>query len=173
MAAMGNGKRTALIPGSFDPVTEGHLDLIRRAAAVFDSVIVLVGVNSAKQTMFTAAQRVELLELCCKDIPGVKVDAYGGAIADYAAANGIPVLVKGVRNAADLEYEMNMAHVNRGICPGLETFFLPTEPSLAFVSSSNVRELIRFGKPLDSYLPAREIEKIQEFLPTGARKTEN
>lgn len=150
----------ALFSGSFDPVTLGHLDIIRRAAPMFETVYVTVFVNPAKKTLFTLDQRREMLSLACEGIGNVVTDCSEGLVADYAKKNGIGVILKGIRNAADLEYENAMAAVNAKLLKGLETVYLPASPELAHCSSTIVRELISYGKSIAEYVPGNVGEYI-------------
>lgn len=161
--------RRAICPGSYDPVTVGHLDIIRRAAVLFDEVIVLVAVNSAKKTMFTAEQRVEMLQAAVSDIPGVCVCCSEGLLADFAKENDACALVKGIRNAQDLDYEQPMAHANRHLNAGLETVLLPAAPAVSWVSSTIVREMLRYHQDISEMVPAGALEflsaQMQEERP--------
>ena len=143
-----------LYPGSFDPVTRGHLDIIRRAADVFDTVIVGVLHNPDKTGCFPVDKRVEMLKKACAGIEGVRVTAYGGLLADLARELGVSVVIRGVRGMADLENEMMMARVNRQLNPGLETFFLPASPQAEQISASMVRQLAAFGADIAPYVPS-------------------
>ena len=135
--------KVALITGSFDPVTRGHFDLIRRTAALFERVEVVLFRNSEKSPMFSEAERLAWLSAVCREAgENVRVAISEGTVADYAKERGIRVIVKGVRNAADLAYEQDMAALSR-MAGGCETLFLPTDPALSFVSSSAVREFLR------------------------------
>lgn len=139
--------RIAVYPGSFDPPTLGHLDIIRRAAAQFDRVIVCVMFNSEKSGLFTPAERVDLLRRSLAEQEGVDnvtVDRDSGLLADYARCVGASCLVKGLRRVADFESEMQMADINRSLAPGLDTLFLTARPELAFLSSTIVKELARY-----------------------------
>ncbi len=152
----------AIYPGSFDPITLGHLDVIRRAAACFDKVIVCVMVNAEKKSpMFTAEQRVALIRASVAEIDNVEVEAFSGLLAGYAVSKGAHVLVKGVRNATDFDQEYQMAAINRGICPGLETVLLPSSPAYQHFSSTMVREMIKYGQPMEKYVPAPVAEEIK------------
>ena len=135
-------KRIAICPGSFDPITKGHLDIIRRAANLFDEVIVLIMVNYTKtNTAFTAAERVEMARRVTADIPNVRVDYYAGLLADYARQQGACTLVKGLRAVTDFEYEFQMALTNKKLYPNLETLFLTTDIQYMYLSSSVVRQV--------------------------------
>ena len=152
----------AIYPGSFDPVHLGHLDVIRRAAACFDKVIVCVMVNAEKKAhMFTAEERVALLRASVAELDNVEVDAFDGLLAAYAVSKGANVLVKGVRNATDFDQEYQMAAINRGICPGLETVLLPSSPACQHFSSTMVREMIKYGQPMEQYVPAPVAEELK------------
>ena len=151
----------AIYPGSFDPITLGHLDIIRRAAACFDKVYVCVMVNcEKKQPMFTPERRLELIRHSVAHISNVEVENWSGLLADYARAKNAHILVKGVRNCADFELENQMAHINQGICPGLETLLLPASAEFEHFSSTMVREMIRYHQPLEKYVPAPVAEEL-------------
>ena len=153
---------TAICPGSFDPITLGHLDVIRRAAACFEKVWVCVMVNAEKKSpMFTAEERVALIRASVADIDNVEVEAFSGLLALYAVSKGANVLVKGVRNATDFDQEYQMAAINRGISSGLETVLLPSSPAYQHFSSTMVREMIRYGQPMEKYVPAPVAEELK------------
>ena len=152
---------SAIYPGSFDPITLGHLDIIRRAAACFDKVYVCVMVNcEKKQPMFTPERRLELIRHSVAHISNVEVENWSGLLADYARAKNAHILVKGVRNCADFELENQMARINQGICPGLETLLLPASAEFEHFSSTMVREMIRYHQPLEKYVPAPVAEEL-------------
>ena len=151
----------AIYPGSFDPITLGHLDIIRRAAACFDKVYVCVMVNcEKKQPMFTPERRLELIRHSVAHISNVEVENWSGLLADYVRAKNAHILVKGVRNCADFELENQMARINQGICPGLETLLLPASAEFEHFSSTMVREMIRYHQPLEKYVPAPVAEEL-------------
>ena len=151
----------AIYPGSFDPITLGHLDIIRRAAACFDKVYVCVMVNcEKKQPMFTPERRLGLIRHSVAHISNVEVENWSGLLADYARAKNAHILVKGVRNCADFELENQMARINQGICPGLETLLLPASAEYEHFSSTMVREMIRYHQPLEKYVPAPVAEEL-------------
>lgn len=139
-------------PGSFDPVTLGHIDIFERAAAQFDQVTVLVTYNSAKQGLFNVAERVSLIEEATRHIPNLKVDAWAGLLVDYTTQKGITALVKGLRSGIDYEYELPMAQMNRALS-GIDTFFLLTSPKFGYISSSLCKEVARYGGDLSGLLP--------------------
>ncbi len=151
----------AIYPGSFDPITLGHLDIIRRAAACFDKVYVCVMVNcEKKQPMFTPERRLELIRHSVAHISNVEVENWSGLLADYVRAKNAHILVKGVRNCADFELENQMARINQGVCPGLETLLLPASAEFEHFSSTMVREMIRYHQPLEKYVPAPVAEEL-------------
>lgn len=154
------GDHCCLYPGSFDPVTLGHLDIIRRAAAIFDTVVVGVLHNPDKQGLFSVGQRVDMLERACAEIPNVKIIAWPGLLADLTRETGIRAVVRGVRNAADLDSESAMAHINGRLDPGLETLFLPASPERADVSASMVRQLASFGADISAFVPSQVLPDI-------------
>lgn len=145
--------RTALYPGSFDPVTLGHLDVIRRAAAQFDRLIVCVMFNSEKHGLFRPEERVELLKKSVQGLDNVTVDCASGLLVDYARAHQVSCVVKGIRTVADFEAEKQMADINRGLCPELETMFLMAKPELGHISSTIAKEMARYGVDLRAYVP--------------------
>ena len=155
-------KKTALIPGSFDPITRGHLDVIERTAALFDEVIVAVFDNSEKRTLFTAEQRLEMAELAVKDIPNVKADLSNGLLAEYAEKHNA-VLVKGVRNVTDFDYEYWLAAINRNMDEKIETIFLPASAEVQHISSTVVREMLKYGRSLDSLVPKEVNDYIKKI----------
>lgn len=142
----------ALLTGSFDPITVGHLDIIRRAAALFDSVVVAVSTNSDKGYMFGSEERAGFVKTATRDLANVTVVCHDGWAADLAALYGADVIVKGVRNGTDYDYEALIADVNGNIS-GVETLFLPCTPKYGCVSSTAVREMIRHGKDYSAYVP--------------------
>ena len=155
--------KIAVFPGSFDPITLGHLDIIRRAAALFDELYVCVMVNCEKETgMFPREKRVELIRKSVADIPNVKVEYWSGLLAAYAREKGAAVLVKGIRGCVDLDNEMQMARINAGIDPALDTVFFPAGPAYEHFSSTMVREMIRYGQPMEKYVPAPVAEELKQ-----------
>jgi pantetheine-phosphate adenylyltransferase len=146
----------AVCPGSFDPVTHGHLDVIQRTARVVDQVVVAVGTNISKNALFTPEERVEMLIEECAEWSNVEVTLFGGLLVDFCAANNIDVISKGLR-ATDFGYELQMAQMNRQLT-GVDTVFLPTAPQWAFVSSSLVREVATLGGDVSPFLPAKIAE---------------
>ncbi len=153
--------KRALITGSFDPPTLGHIDVIGRTATVFDEIVVCVCHNSEKSGLFSLDVRLEMLRRSVERFPNVTVDHCTGLVADYALAHGIDVIVKGVRTTADYEYEAMIAQVNLLNAP-IETLFLPADPAHQFISSTVAREMIRYGRALDKILPPEVIELLQQ-----------
>ena len=154
--------RRAIYPGSFDPVTLGHLDIIKRAAAIFDELIVCVSVNSAKPSgLFSAGERVELIQAVTEDLPNVKVDCSQELVAEYAKRHRARVLVKGLRAVSDYESEIQMAMLNAKLYPKLDTVFLYTRPKYAFLSSTVVKELARYGADLSDFVPRQIIDRVR------------
>ena len=154
--------RRAICPGSFDPVTLGHLDIIKRAAIIFDELIVCVSVNSAKPSgLFSPQERVELVQAVTEDLPNVKVDCSQELVAEYAKRHRARVLVKGLRAVSDYESEIQMAMLNAKLNPKLDTVFLYTRPKYAFLSSTVVKELARYGADLSDFVPRQIIDRVR------------
>lgn len=156
--------KIAIYPGSFDPVTSGHLNIIRRAAGIFDKLIVCVMVNAGKKPMFTLAERVELIRRITKDLPNVKVDCSDELLANYARRVGSCVIVKGLRATSDFENEFQMALINHKINPDLDTMFLAAEHQYMYMSSSTVKELGRYDVDLSEFLPEAIIPDFQKRI---------
>ena len=144
--------RRAVCPGSFDPVTNGHVDVITRAAALYDELVVAVLVNPNKAGLFTVEERMELLHDSVADLPSVRVDSFEGLLVNYCEAHDIPVIVKGLRAVSDFEYELQMAQMNRELA-GIETLFVPTAPQVGHLSSSLVKQIAQFGGDVSSLVP--------------------
>ena len=161
--------KIAIYPGSFDPVTLGHLNIIKRAANAFDKVIVCVMVNSEKNGIFTAEERVELLRRCIK-LDNVEVDMYAGLLAEYAKRRNARVVVKGLRAMSDFEQEVQMAVVNGKLNPELDTVFFPSSQKYTYLSSTVVKEMARYQVNLTEVLPREIIDDVK--LKIEARKGE-
>ena len=156
--------RIAVCSGSFDPITLGHLDIIRRAAACFDKVYVCVSPNASKKNqMFTPEEKLEMVKIAVRALPNVEAELYQGLLADYAVERGANVIVRGVRNATDFDVEYQLAQINSSIHPGLESMMLPASPQYQHFSSSMAREMIRYGQPLEKYLPASIIPMVKDL----------
>mgnify|MGYP001021570271 CR=1 FL=1 len=157
--------RIAVYPGSFDPVTNGHLDIIRRASHIYDKIIVGVLNNPSKKSpMFTVDERIEMIQGVTDDMPNVEVDSFTGLLVDFAKAKGAEVIVKGLRTVADFEYEFQMALLNKALNPEYETVFLMTDTKYSYISSSMVKELAGFKGDLMGLVPEAIISKIKEKI---------
>ena len=156
--------KIAIYPGSFDPITSGHLNIIQRAAKIFDKLIVCVMVNAGKKPMFTQEERVNLIRRVTKDIPNVEVDFSDELLAEYAKRKGSCVIVKGLRAGSDFENEFQMALINHKINPELDTMFLTAESQYMYLSSSTVKELGSYGVDLSDFLPDEIIPDFQERI---------
>ncbi len=153
-----------VFPGSFDPVTRGHMDLIRRAAALFDRVTVTVMINIHKQGTFSPKERIRLLEKACRGLDNVRVDRWDGLLADYLREKGETCVIRGARSTVEFETEVTSASVNRLLNPGMETLLLPTYGEYAELSSSAVREIAAFGGDIRPYVPEEIAEEIAGVL---------
>ena len=158
--------KIAIYPGSFDPVTLGHLNIIKRAANCFDKLIVCVMVNSSKHGMFTPPERVELLRRATQRFPNVEVDYSDELLAAYARRRGARVVVKGLRAVSDYEQEVQMALINRKLNHNLETMFLASSEKYTYLSSTIVKEMARYGADLKEFIPREIVEDVQERLRT-------
>ena len=156
--------KTAIYPGSFDPITSGHLNIIRRAANIFDKLIVCVMVNAGKNPMFTQDERVELIRRVTADLPNVEVDCSDELLADYAKRRNSQVIVKGLRAGSDFENEFQMALINHKINPDLDTMFLTAEHQYMYLSSSTVKELGQYDVDLSDFLPEQIIPGFKEKI---------
>ncbi len=156
--------KTAVCSGSFDPITLGHLDIIRRSAACFDKVYVCVSPNAEKKNqMFTPEEKLLLVRTAVAELPNVEAELFSGLLADYAVRRGAAAIVRGVRNTSDFDVEYQLALINQDIHPGLETMLLPASAAYQHFSSSMAREMIRYGQPLEKYLPASIIPLVREL----------
>jgi len=150
----------AVCPGSFDPVTNGHRDVIERSSGLFDEVVVAVGHNMAKNALFTPEERHAMLEEVCADLPNVTVSLFRGLLVEFCTERGVDVIVKGVRSGADFDYELQMAQMNRRLS-GVDTVFLPTAPQWSYVSSSLVREVAGLDGDVAAFLPQVVAERTR------------
>jgi pantetheine-phosphate adenylyltransferase len=155
--------RRVICPGSFDPVTNGHLDIIGRAARLHEEVVVVVGANMAKQGLFTVAERVEMLREVTSGLPNVSVGTFRGLLVEYCRANGVSAIVKGLRAVSDFEYEMEMAQMNYRLAE-IETLFMTANPLWSFLRSSLVKEIARFGGDVTSLVPATVETRLRAKL---------
>ena len=159
--------KIAIYPGSFDPITSGHLNIIQRAAKIFDRLIVCVMVNAGKNPMFTLEERVEFICRVTADLPNVEVEGSAELLASYAKRKGSCVIVKGLRAGSDFENEFQMAMINHKLNPDLDTMFLTAEHQYMYMSSSTVKELGRYGANLSEFLPEAIIPDFQERIKTN------
>jgi pantetheine-phosphate adenylyltransferase len=157
---------TALCPGTFDPVTNGHLDIIKRAARCFDHVVVAVLENPGKTPLFSVEDRVGMLKEATADLEGLEVASFSGLLVDYARTRGTNVVVKGLRAVSDFDYELQMAQMNNRMT-GMETFFVATSPQFSYLSSSLIKEVVRFGGDVTGLVPPFVRDRLQERLASG------
>ncbi|WP_084960100.1 pantetheine-phosphate adenylyltransferase [Thermoactinospora rubra] len=144
--------RRVVCPGSFDPITNGHLDIIGRCARLYDEVIVAVLINIEKSSLFTVDERIDILQAVTKEYPNVRVEKFHGLLVDFCKQNDIPAIVKGIRVVSDFDYELQMAQLNYRLS-GVETLFMPTNPEYSFLSSSRVKEIARYGGDVSGLVP--------------------
>jgi len=159
--------RRAVCPGSFDPVTNGHIDIVQRASALFDEVVVAVGVNKSKNRLFSAEERIEMLREACAGFDNVRVDGFSGLLTDFCTENGIQAIVKGLRAVSDFDYELQMAQMNASLTD-VETVFVPTSPEYSFLASSLVKEVAMFGGDVSALVPAFVHRALTERLAERA-----
>jgi len=160
--------RSAIYPGSFDPITYGHLDLIKRATNIFDNVIVAVAENTQKNTLFSIEERVEMVQESTNDIGKVRVESFKGLIIDYARSNNANVLIRGVRMFSDFEYELQMALTNRRLDESIETVFLMPSEGHSFISSTLIKEGISLGADISSFVPQLVVDRLKGKLSIKA-----
>jgi pantetheine-phosphate adenylyltransferase len=162
---MTHAVRKAIYPGSFDPITNGHLDILDRSLELFSEVIIVVAGTGNKNPLLTPDERVELIREVTADRKGVKVDRWPGLIMDYARTHHISAVIRGLRAASDFEYEFMMASMNKEINPNVETLFMMTAQNLYFVSSTMVKELFHYGGDISSYVPKGVVHRLKEKIP--------
>jgi pantetheine-phosphate adenylyltransferase len=155
--------KRVVCPGSFDPITFGHLDIIKRASELFDEVVIAVLVNTTKKTLFTVDERLEMIREVTAELPNVRVDSWKGLLVDYCEAHEVKAIVKGLRAVTDFDYELQMSQINLQL-KGIETLFMATAPAHSFLSSSLVKEIATFGGDVSAYLPASIIPRVTERL---------
>ena len=158
-------ERIAIYPGSFDPVTNGHLDIVRRGLKLFDRVIVAILINPKKQFVFTLDERLEMLRTCTQDFAGVEVDAFDGLLVDYAARRGAQAILRGLRALSDFEYEFQMALMNRRLAREIQTVFLMTGMRWIYTSSSIIKEAAQFGGDVQGMVPPLVLMRLKEKFP--------
>ena len=156
--------KTAVYPGSFDPVTNGHLDIIKRAAKTFDKVYVAILTNSAKNPKFSLEERIDWLERATKELPNVEIVSFSGLLVDFASRIGANIIIKGLRAVSDFEYEFQMALTNRKLQPDIETMFLMTNDRYSYLSSSIVKEIANYGGSLEGLVPDFMIKEIYQKI---------
>lgn len=162
--------KIAVYPGSFDPVTKGHLNIIQRASKIFDKLIVCVMVNCGKSPMFSQEERVQLLEMACRDLPNVEIDCSAKLLAEYAQEKGSCVIVKGLRAGSDFEKEFQMAMINNKLNPNLDTMFLTAMHQYMYLSSSTVKELGIYDVDLSDFLPEEIIPIFQQRIASTQKE---
>lgn len=155
--------RRAVCPGSFDPITNGHLDIIARASRLYDVVHVVVMINQSKQGLFTVDERIDLIREVTAEYGNIQVEAYHGLLVDFCKQRDIPAIVKGLRAVSDFDYELQMAQMNNGLS-GVETLFIPTSPTYSFLSSSLVKEVAQWGGDISHLVPEVVLEALQGRL---------
>jgi pantetheine-phosphate adenylyltransferase len=166
----GEHVRRAVCPGSFDPVTNGHIDIIARASGLFDEVVVAVGINKSKSRarLFTAEERIAMLQRVCSDYPNVSVAGFEGLLTDFCLEHDIQAIVKGLRAISDFDYELQMAQMNSSLT-GVETVFIPCSPEYSFLASSLVKEVATFGGDVSGLVPADVLDLLTRRLEERAR----
>ena len=160
--------RRAVCPGSFDPVTNGHIDIVSRASLLFDEVTVAVGVNKSKHRLFAVEERIDMLAEACRDFDNVKIDTFDGLLVDFCKKHGIHAIVKGLRAVSDFDYELQMAQMNSSLA-GVETVFIPTTPVYSFLASSLVKEVATFGGDVSSLVPPHVLQRLTTRLEERRR----
>jgi pantetheine-phosphate adenylyltransferase len=155
--------RRGVCPGSFDPVTNGHIDILSRASGLFDEVIVAVLINKNKSSLFSVDERIEMLTECAADYPNVKIDSFHGLLVDFCRDRGIQVIVKGLRAVSDFDYELQMGQMNLSLA-GIETLFLPTNPLYSYLSSSLVKEVATYGGDVSTLVPESVNSRLLDRL---------
>lgn len=159
--------KIAVYPGSFDPITCGHLDIIKRSCKLFDKVIVAVLNNSKKTPLFSVSDRIELIKKCTKDIPNCEVQSFDGLLVDFVEQSGAHAIVKGLRAISDFEYEFQMAMLNKKLAPDVETVFMVTNLNCLYISSSVVKEICRYGGNTEGLIPEEIIKDITDKIEKG------
>jgi pantetheine-phosphate adenylyltransferase len=164
-------KRIGIYPGSFDPPTNGHLDIVERAAGLFDEVIVGVGTNLAKKTMFSADDRVGMMREAVAHLANVRVEPFDGLQVDFARRFKATFVIRGIRVLSDFEFEFEMANMNRTLAPEVEMVFLMTSPEYLFLSASRVKELHAFGADVSSFVPAAVLKRMAKIPARKGQRT--
>jgi pantetheine-phosphate adenylyltransferase len=164
-------QRVAIYPGSFDPPTNGHLDIVERSSRLFDRVVIGVGRNLTKKTVFDADERVALMRDACKKFANVEVRSFDGLQVEFAKQSGASFIIRGIRALSDFEFEFEMGNMNRRLAPNIEMVYLMTAPEYLFLSASRVKELVAFGAPVDSYVPANVAKALKAHSGQGGLRT--
>ena len=162
--------RTAVYAGSFDPATNGHLDIIRRAASFFERLIVAVAVNTPKQPLFSVEERMEMLRAVCRDLPGAEIARLEGLTVEFARRKGATTLVRGLRAVSDFEFELQQATLNRKLDPQIETVFLMTSPEFHYLNSSIVKEIAELGGAVGDFVPPEVEARLREKSVRGGKR---
>ena len=162
-------QRIAIYPGTFDPPTNGHLDIVTRSATLFDRVVVAVGTNLAKKTFFSDKDRIELMREACASLPNVEIKAFDTLTVEFARSVGARFVIRGIRALSDFEFEFEMANMNRRLAPEIEMVFLMTSPEYLFLSASRVKELAAFGAPVDDMVPPAVAKRLHAHAKDGKR----
>ncbi len=160
--------KRAMFPGSFDPPTMGHINIIRRAAAIFDELYVVVADNIAKKCMFTADERKEMIEESLPDVGNMRVMIYQGLTVDFASEHGVDVIIRGVRAMADFSYEFELAMTNKMLNPDIDVLFIPTDPKYFIIRSSQIKEMARFGADFSPMVPEPVRERMKEKMKNNS-----
>ena len=155
--------KRVVCPGSFDPITFGHLDIIARASGMFDEVVIAVLVNKTKTTLFTVEERISMISEVTAKFPNVRVDSWSGLLVDYCERNKISIIIKGLRAVTDFDYELQMSQINLQL-KGVETLFMSTAPAHSFLSSSLVKEIANYGGDVSNYIPEPLVERLRARL---------
>ena len=156
--------KVAIYPGSFDPITKGHLDVLKRAAGIFDKVIIAVLVNNSKKSFLPIEDRIMLIQQSCQDIENVEVDSFDGLTIDYARKKGAKILIRGLRAVSDFEYEMQLSQTNHALDPDINTVFLITKPKYNFISSSTIKEIAKMNGDISKFVPSPVAEYLREKI---------
>lgn len=159
--------KVAIYPGSFDPITKGHLDVLKRAADIFDKVILVVSVNVNKKSFLTTEERVKLIKESCKDITNVEIDSFSGLTIEYAKKRNANVIIRGLRAVSDFEYEMQLSQANSALCNEIHTVFLITKPKYNFISSGTVREIAQMRGDISKFVPEAVARFLEEKYTKG------
>ncbi len=156
--------KIAIYPGSFDPITNGHLDILKNAAGIFDKVIIAVAHNGEKHGFLSVDERVELIKKSVKGMPNVEVDSFKGLTIEYAKKHGAGVLIRGLRAVSDFEYEMQLSQTNSALCEEIKTVFLTTKPKYNFISSSTIKEILQNGGDISKFVPEAVYNYLMEKI---------